>query len=283
MCGYLLYMENLKILLIILIGMFFNNCGQEDASLEAVKAKYEQMSREAGFVTVNGVPVAQKVRFIREEDNLLPDSLQLKQIALIRHGEPDLPKGGRFSYEEAKEYMMNYDTVGIMLPDEPFFMVEDDEDIRFYTSTLERARHTARYLFGPEREFVETADFREFERRTDPRHLRMRLPLRYWTVTARIEWMLGLRQDDAIESFGKAKERAREGARRLDAESRQQDKIVLVAHGFLNRYLKKYLEDEGWEIVRDGGRDYFATTIMAKVERDPGDAAGNSSVSQVDE
>lgn len=281
---YLLYMEYLRFFLIACMGILLSSCRQEDPNLEVVKARYEQLSREAGFVTVNNVPVAQKVRFIREEDQLLPDSLELKQIALIRHGEPDLQKGGRFSYEEAKQYMMNYDSVGIMLPDEPFFMVEDDEEILFYTSTLERARHTAQYLFGPDREFVETADFREFERRTDPRQLRMRLPLRYWTVTARIEWMLGLRQDESIESFGEAKNRAREGARRLDAESRQHDKIVLVAHGFLNRYIKKYLEEEGWEVVRDGGRDYFATTILAKVEEaDPGNTAGDSSVSQVDE
>lgn len=279
----MLYMENLKFLLIACIGMLFSSCGQEDPILEAVKARYQQLSREAGFVTVNDVPVAQKVRFIREEDKLLPDSLQLKQIALIRHGEPDLHKGGRFSYKEAKEYMKNYDSVGIMVPDEPFFMVGEDEDIRFYTSTLERARATAHYLFGPEREFVETADFREFERQLNRRRVRIKLPLRYWTVTARIGWLLGLQQDNEIESFGEAKDRARKGAQRLDAESRQQDKIVLVAHGFLNRYIKKYLEDEGWEVVRDGGSDYFATTILAKVEEDPQNGAGDSSVSQVNE
>lgn len=259
--------------------MLFSSCRQGDSTLDPVKERYKQLSREAGFVTVNGVPVAQKTRFIREDEKLLPNGRQLKQIALIRHGEPDLSKQGRFSFDEAKQYMLNYDSVGIMLPDQPFFMVEDDEDILFYTSTLERARHTAQYLFGPDREFVETADFREFERKLDERVVRMRLPLQYWTVTARIEWMLGLRQDDTIESFGEAKERAREGARRLDTDSREHDKIVLVAHGFLNRYIKGYLEDEGWEVVRDGGSDYFATTILAKVEEV---SEGNSSVSQVD-
>lgn len=274
-------MENLKFFLIALIGILFSSCREGDPGLEAVKARYQQLSRKAGFVTVNKVPVAQKVRFIREEDKLLPDSLQLKQIALIRHGEPDLHKEGVFSYEEAKEYMMNYDRVGILLPDEPFFMLEEDEDVRFYTSTLERARATAHYLFGPEREFVETADFREFERRLNRRRVRIKLPLQYWTVTARLGWMLGLQQDDEIESFGEARDRAREGARRLDAESRQQDKIVLVAHGFLNRYIKKYLKEEGWEVVRDGGSDYFATTILAKVEEKPDNTNAGSSVSQV--
>lgn len=272
-------MKNLKFLIVAIISILVSSCRQADSTLDAVKEKYKQLSREAEFVTVNGVPVAQKTRFIREEE-LLPNGRQLKQIALIRHGEPDLYKQGRFSFEEAKQYMLNYDTVGIMLPDQPFFMVEDDEEVLFYTSTLERARHTAQYLFGPEREFVETADFREFERNLDERVVRMRLPLRYWTVTARIKWMLGLRQDDAIESFGEAKKRARQGAQRLNADSKEHDRIVLVAHGFLNRYIKRYLEDEGWEVVRDGGSDYFATTILAKVEEVAGD---NPSVSQVNE
>jgi broad specificity phosphatase PhoE len=276
-------MKNLKIALIAFFGMLMSGCRQGDAVLEGLKARYKQLEREAEFVTINGAPVAQKIRFLQAEEQLLPDSLQLKQIALIRHGEPDLHKGGRFSYQEAREYMESYDTVGILLPDEPFFMVKEGEDILFYTSTLERARATAQYLFGPEREVVETEDFREFERRVDPRRLRIKLPLRYWTVAARVEWMLGLR-GDGLESFGEAKKRAKQGAQKLDADSQRHDKIVLVAHGFLNRYIKAYLEDEGWEVVRDGGRGYFATTILATVEKVPeNQMASSASVSKVDE
>lgn len=271
----------LLILPFLLIMILFSACQRGDQAIEAIKARYEELNEEAEFVTVDGVPVARKVRFIQEQDQLLPDSLELKQIALIRHGEPDLNKVGRFSYEDAKQYIKDYDSVGIMLPDEPFFMVEDEEDILFYTSTLPRAQSTAQYLFGPGREIVESADFREFERSLGNRRFKMRLPLRYWTLTARIEWLLGINRE-GVESFQEAKARARLGAEKLNSLSEKNPKIVLVAHGFLNRYISKYLQEMGWEVVRDGGSNYFATTILAKIEPEDGEQ-NNELVTEVDQ
>lgn len=259
----------------------FSSCKQEEKKLEPVKEKYEQMNEEAEFVSVDGVPVARKTRFIQNEDKLLPEGSSLKQIALIRHGEPDLDKLGRFGYEDAKKYIRSYDSVGIILPDQPFFMVEEDEEILFFTSTLPRARSTARYLFGQDREISESADFREFERSLGNRRIKMRLPLRYWTISARIEWMLGI-NEEGIESFKEAKERALLGAQKLDSLSENNPKIALVAHGFLNRYLKKYLQDLGWEVVRDGGSNYFATTILAKIEEEDSKEDKSDLVTKVD-
>lgn len=255
-----------------LIGFawMFSGCQREDEKLDPVRSWYSKMDREAEFVTVDGVPVARKIRFLkeREEDSLISGELEIRQIALVRHGEPDLEKEGLFDYEGAKEYIKNYDSVGIVVPDEPFFMVEDDEDIAFYTSTLNRAKSTAEYLFGPDRNFVESEDFREFERSLGNRTIKRGLPLRYWTVSTRIEWMLGINRE-GVESFQEAKKRALAGAEKLDEVSENHPKVVLVAHGFLNRYLSKYLQDMGWEVVRDGGKNYFATTILAKVSEKP--------------
>lgn len=248
--------------------LFFGaSCQPKEETTEAIKEWYEQRDREAEYVTVEGVPVARKVRFVQEEDNIVPNNKKIRQIALIRHGEPDLNKVGRFNYEQAKEYIRGYDSVGILVPDEPFFIVEEEEDILFYTSTLNRARTTAEYLFGPESDIVESADFREFERSLGKRTITRGLPLRYWTVTARIEWILGINRD-GVESFQEAKERALAGAQKLNQVSEENPKVVLVAHGFLNRYIEKYLRDMGWEVVRDGGKNYFATTILVKVEEE---------------
>lgn len=242
-----------------------SGCSNKKDRLKQIENFFEEMDAQAEFVSVEGVPVARKVRFIQEEEMLLPDSLELKQIALIRHGEPALEKEGRFSYEEAKQYMKNYDSVGILIPDEPFFQVGEEEEILFYVSNLNRAKTTADYLFGPEQERVESTEFREFERSLGKRRAPIRLPLRYWTVTARIEWILGINRE-GIESFGAAKERAEKAAEKLNSQSREHDKIAVVAHGFLNRYLKKYLKDRGWHIVREGGLSYFGTTILVKME-----------------
>lgn len=254
-----------------------SGCRKEKKTVEQIENFYEQLNEQAPFVTVADVPVAQKIRFVQEADLALPEGMELKQIALIRHGEPDLHKTGRFSYEEAKEYIKNYDSVGILVPNEPFFQVGEEEEILFYTSNLNRAKTTVDYLFGPERERVESADFREFERSLKNRKAPIRLPLRYWSITARLEWYLGINRG-GIESFSDAKKRAKKGAAKLDALTAGHDKIVLVAHGFLNRYIEKYLKQHGWKVVRDGGLNYFATTILVKLEEEE----EKGSIAQID-
>lgn len=239
--------------------------GMQKQLLDTLEAKYDALNANAEYVTVNGVPVAQKIRFLEPEEELSSDFDDLRQIALIRHGEPDILKTGGFSYEEAKEYIKNYDSVGIMLPDEPFFLVDDQEEITFFSSSINRAHHTAQYLFGTDREMVVSPDFREFERVVGGRAVKMRLPLKYWTTYARIKWMLGF-EPDGIESFEEARERAQKAALVLAEATEETPKVVLVAHGFMNRYIKKYLEKMGWRVVRDGGDNYFATTILARIE-----------------
>ena len=247
----------------------------EEKAIEVLREKYEAYTEQAEYVSVAGEPVAKKMRFLELSAEEIPESAELKQIALIRHGEPDLNKLGRFNYEEAKQYIKSYDSVGILVPDEPFFILDEEEESLIFMSNLERARSTARYLFGTERKITESAEFREFERSLGDRRLKMDLPLRYWTITARIEWLLGF-NEEGIESFEQARDRARAGAIKLAAHTKRHDKVVLVAHGFLNRYIKKYLKDLGWEVVRDGGRDYLAATILAKIDKEEG------SIAQVD-
>lgn len=242
----------------------------EKQLVERLEDKYKEISREAEYVTVNGAPVAQKTRFIQPEDKVVADYSNLKQIALIRHGEPDLEKTGKFTYDDAKSYIKNYDSVGIILPDNPFFMLEDDEEVILYTSTIPRAQATAKYLFGEHREAIISADFREFERKIGNRSVNMRLPLKYWTTAARLKWMLGIDRD-GLETFSEARERARKAAEVLAETTEENPKVVLVAHGFLNRYIKKNLEKMGWHVVRDGGDNYFATTILVKIEEDEQD------------
>lgn len=258
-----------------------SGCKKEKKTVEQIEKFYEQLNEEASFVTVADVPVAQKVRFVQPADVSIPEGMELKQIALIRHGEPDLHKTGRFNYEEAKEYMKNYDSVGILVPNEPFFQVGEEEEILFYVSNLSRAKTTADYLFGPDREVVESAEFREFERSLENRKVPLRLPLRYWSITARLEWYLGINRG-GIESFSEAKERAKKGAAKLDGLSADHDKIVLVAHGFLNRYIEKYLKQQGWQVVRDGGLNYFATTILVKLDEGEEGSESNESIAKVD-
>lgn len=237
----------------------------EKVEVEELVRFYEKMDAEAAAVSVNEIPVATKLRFIDEEDDVVQDYSQLRQIALIRHGEPDLMKSGNYSFEEAKKFLQDYDSVGIVLPDEPFFEVEDSDSVTFFASTLPRAQATAKYLFGSERDIVSSEDFREFERSLGKRRVKMRLPLKYWTVSARIQWLLGINLE-GVESFAEARARARKAAATLDSVSVENDKIVLVAHGLFNRFVRRYLKNHGWQIVREGDGDYLSTTILARYQ-----------------
>ncbi|MFD3002712.1 histidine phosphatase family protein [Pontibacter toksunensis] len=233
--------------------------------IQSIVGKYAEINSEADYVTANGKPVAKSTRFIEPEDEVMPNYGKLRQIALIRHGEPDLTKTGKFSYGEAKQFLVNYDSVGIVVPDEPFFNVGDVDEVAVFSSPINRARTTAQYLFGTENDMEYSPDFREFETTVGKFSPKFRLPIKKWTALARIKWILGIDRD-GIESFADARERARKAASKLAEASEDNSKVVLVAHGFLNRYVKQNLEDMGWRVVRDGGNGYLATTILVKIE-----------------
>lgn len=134
-----------------------------------------------------------------------------------------------------------------------------------FSSPINRALSTAQYLFGAERQMTLSPEFREFERSLGRRALKTRLPIKLWTAVARVKWMLGLSSKD-IESYARAKQRARKAANMLAEASKENSKVVLVAHGFLNRYIADDLEKMGWRVVRDGGHGYLSTTILVKME-----------------
>ncbi|WP_161891222.1 histidine phosphatase family protein [Pontibacter russatus] len=234
-------------------------------TIERIAQKYRTITANADVVTANGIPVAKETRFILPEDEVVPDYSNLRQIALVRHGEPDIAKTGKFSFEEARQYVTKYDSVGIVVPDKPFFEIERPEEVAIFTSSIARATATARYLFGDSTDMTVSPDFREFETRINRRNFNFKLPIKLWTASARLRWMLGLGEQD-IETFAEAKARAEKAAELLAEATEEKPKVVLVAHGFLNRYIKQDLEEMGWRVVKDGGSGYFATTVLVKLE-----------------
>ncbi|MBC5991520.1 histidine phosphatase family protein [Pontibacter cellulosilyticus] len=238
--------------------------------IDKIAAKYRELSTNAEFVKVNGTPVAQHTRFIQPEDAVVEDYSNLRQIALIRHGEPDLEKNGKFSYDEARKFLINYDSVGIIRPDKPFLTVQKPEEVSIFCSSINRAKATANYLFGNDSVITVSPEFREFETTLGKFSPKMRMPIKVWTAAARVKWILGIDRD-GIESFSEAKARAHNAAKRLADATEENSKAVLVAHGFLNRYIKEDLEKMGWRVVRDGGNGYFGTTILVKLDENKKD------------
>lgn len=240
------------------------NKHQNSKSIKKIKKHYKNLLKSSSYVVANGKKAARQIKFLQPQDNVIDNYDNLQQIALIRHGEPDMLKSGKFSRNEAAEYIKCYDSVCIIVPDAPFFIFNKEEEIDVFSSPLNRALSTAQYLCGPERNIVVSSDFREFETSIKTKGHKMRLPIKFWTTTARLKWMLGIKKD-GIESYSAAKKRAKRAAEQLSNSSKDNKKTVLFGHGMLNHYIKKDLKKMGWKVVADTGNDYFGTSILVKI------------------
>lgn len=235
--------KNLICIISIILIFFFSEGKGQQISLDQVKDHYDEQATD------------QCVELFKSNDK------SLKQIILIRHGEPDLDKKSCRNREAAKDYMQAYDTVGV-IPFDPFPVCPEGLPIdKIYHSNLERAKHTAQLTFGGQYNLVEMPRFREFERKVIS-FFNIKMPLEFWMGFSRGLYMLGL-NDNGIENFKEARKRARGNAEFLTEKAEQDEMVIVVAHGLHNKYVGKYLKKAGWELVRDGGQPYTAVNVYA--------------------
>ncbi|WP_181304181.1 histidine phosphatase family protein [Rufibacter sp. XAAS-G3-1] len=183
-------------------------------------------------------------------------------IYLIRHARPIINQKGFFTKAQAQHYLQEYNVAEVEQVIERSEHLPTDQIKRVFCSTLPRAKATALLLFGPDVELIEDATFKEFENRIWGLPVG-KFPLKWWQVTSRVLWLLGLNQKD-IESFKQAKARASQAAQHLIKEAEETGIAVLVAHGFLNEFIKRALKKKGWKVVLDGGRGYVGVTQLEK-------------------
>ena len=188
--------------------------------------------------------------------------VELRHIFLVRHYEPDVERSGYFNAHEATKFISAYDEAGIISAAAtlPTGLPENPEKI--YCSALPRAKQTAHLLFGEKIQLVENADFNEFQRRIFHLPL-LRFPIEVWLAGARLLWLAGF-NSKGIESFRQARKRAYKCAATLAAYAEAETKVVLVAHGFLNAFIRQGLKKQGWQIVRHDGNDYLGVTELVK-------------------
>jgi len=187
---------------------------------------------------------------------------QIQEIILIRHGEPMLDKKSARSRRKMKQYIYDYDTAKVYPFDKSPVQFAKGEIDTIYSSPIVRARDTAEKLFGGQFMIVEDSVFREFERGVFPLpfiHLRPKT----WGVLSRIPWLIGF-HPRSVEGFRSARKRAKNDVKFLELKAQQNGRTVLVAHGFLNRYLKKYLMKNGWKLSHDGGKDYLSVQVLSR-------------------
>jgi len=185
-----------------------------------------------------------------------------KRIFLIRHYEPNVERKGFFNAKEAVKFIGDYDVADLVKT--PFNHPTGLPEVvtKVYCSMLPRAIQTARLLFGNEVELVQDAAFNEFQRRIFHLPL-LRFPIEVWLAGARMLWLLGL-NNKGIESFKKARNRARECAGTLAMHAEIEQDVILVAHGFLNAFIRQALKKQGWQVLRHTGNGYLGVTELVK-------------------
>lgn len=200
--------------------------------------------------------------FIRPSDLPALKEVAISQIIIIRHGEPAMDKKGWKTREEAIRYTEMYDSVGVYDFDKkPICLRVHDVDTVF-TSKLPRAIDTAEKTFADEIELQQMALFNEFERKII-KFPDIYLPRSFWSGTSRLLWTVGF-NDKGIESFKEAKDRSKAAAHFLNNYATVHGKSVLFAHGFLNRYIKKYLKQEGYKVIDMDGDKYLGAYYFYK-------------------
>lgn len=183
-------------------------------------------------------------------------------IFLVRHYKPKVNQKGFFDATEATQFISEYDAAGIETIINKPTGLPFTEVKRVHCSLLLRAKQTALAIFGPEVELVEDKLFNECERKILSLPL-LRFPIKVWLAGARALWLLGL-NNQGIETYKEAQVRARQCADKLQQYAEQEKKTVLVAHGVLNIFIRKYLRKLGWQVIRKDGRGYLSVTELIK-------------------
>jgi len=177
------------------------------------------------------------------------------KIVLIRHGKPDIPKPGKIRAREVHQWIKSYNAAGLKLDHKPSKeAIEIASNCKVVVcSDLPRSMESARALG------VRGIDF------TDSMFREARLPYscfpspklspRIWEVLSRVFWFFGYSSNG--ESFREAKRRASNGANRLKEIAENTGSVILVGHGFVNRFIAKELLLNGWQGPVSPGKKYW--------------------------
>lgn len=203
-----------------------------------------------------------KISFIDADSIFRGSGVKIIQIMIIRHQKVDLPQQRNYTYREACTYIDAYDTAGILPITFSVLNIRKDEIDSVYCSSLTRSQKTAVALTLDNFPLSPNSRFDEFRKYPPPLPL-VRFPVWGWRLFSTAEWFLGL-STNTNETYREGRDRAKSAARFLDAKAAQNGKVLLVAHGFLNHYLVKYLRKNGWTKIIDGGHRNLGVTLMVK-------------------
>jgi len=177
------------------------------------------------------------------------------RIVLLRHGKPDVPEFGKLSACEIHLWIKSYNAAGLKTDHSPSRKAVEMAKLcnTIVCSDLPRSVESARALGVEKTSHVEPM-FRE-----------MGLPYAsfpspkfspsIWAALFRVLWFFGYASNS--ESLREARVRAAKGASRLKELAARNGSVLLVGHGFVNKFIAKELLSNGWHGPASPGKKYW--------------------------
>ena len=174
------------------------------------------------------------------------------EIILLRHGKPDVELKGHFNASEIKQLVLEYAQSGVQ--DSPPVNLKDRFNICYVVcSNLPRSVQSANKL-GINEIHISDALFKE----TDIPHFDqgiIKMPAMAWLTVLRVMWLFGFKKNG--ESLSQAKNRAKHATNKLIALAQENEKVILVGHGLMNRLIAKQLRLKSWQGPSSPGKKYW--------------------------
>lgn len=178
------------------------------------------------------------------------------EIILIRHGKPASANNPTVNACEYTKWIRRYNSSEVAKNSRPESVNEQYKSFYTISSDLKRAIHSANIYVGKSPEEIDKL-YREME---IPRYkFPFQLKAWNWVYLSRLLWMLGYK--GSFESFKQAKKRAGFAADQLIEVAKNQDKVVLFGHGYMNRYIRKSLIQKGW-VLNSKSNAYWGVTSL---------------------
>jgi broad specificity phosphatase PhoE len=175
------------------------------------------------------------------------------EILLYRHAEPVVSNEEVINGRRFPLWVQRYNESGIIADD-----INIEKEKVVYTSDLRRSIETGK-RFGEK--IIQNSLFREaeFPLINFPA---IRLKAKYWMFFSRSLWLLGAKIK--CESFKEARERARQIVDQFESLLVENQRIVVVSHGFIIRLIKRELLRRHWILTQSSGGYRFLSKMVFK-------------------
>lgn len=185
------------------------------------------------------------------------EGARMGSVTLVRHGEPDICRQVRLSAREYVDWWASYETRGLLPGQTP------------PDCLLVSARNAGVMISSIRPRAIETAgavcEGRAYAR--DPLFVEAPLPPPRWPGWIRLSprawgflsrfWWWFFDHHEGQETRAQAEQRADEAAALLIDLAREEQDVLLVAHGFFNGMIGEALKRRGWRCTLDQGFRYW--------------------------